>query len=231
METPHQVKYYDALLDYTTWSVMTISTNPAVILFLKECTDETRHIRAVNYPNYTNTKSLFLAPFFLASTNPENYPKWAWDAPKRLFSKTRTKLINEKLLARSRFADHKKEAIEKIIIVINQARLSSRINTVSQEIIYFTKKTQAKAFKDSGYDDALIAQCPYILQYADYAGISLQQATDDILFKAKLDGDNLEKTELLRMKYFNKVRKATTSEELTAISSEFNLEARVNAQV
>lgn len=231
METPYQVKYYDALLDYTTWSVMTISTNPAVILFLNECTDETRHIRAVNHPNYTNTKSLFLAPFFLTSAKPENYPKWTWDATTRLFSKTNTKLMNKNLLERSRFADHKKFVIEKIIININKSRLSSRIIISSQEIVYWAKKTQAKAFKNSDYDDALIGQCPYILQYADYAGISLQEAADDILFKAKLDDDKLEKTELLRIKYFNKVRKATSSEELTAIWEEFKLECRVNAQV
>lgn len=231
METPYLLKYYDALLDSTTNAVLTISSNPAVIVFLKECMTDTLHAQSVNYPNYTNPKSFFLTPFFLASVKPKNYSKWTWDLKNRLFSKTKTELVDNNLLTRSRLAENKKQVIDKIITNISLVRSNARANINFQEMIYFTKKAQAKAFKDSGYDESSIIEYPYVIQHADYAGITARQAADDILFKAKLGDEFLAKTELLRLRYFNKVKKAISSEELTAIYEEFIRDCYVNAQV
>lgn len=231
METPYLIKYYHVLLDYNTKAVLTISSNPAVIAFLKECMADTLHAQSVNYPNYTNPKSFFLTPFFLASVKPKNYPKWTWDFKSRLFSKTRTELVDDHLLAHSRLAENKNQVIGKIIVSIYLARSDARTGINLQETIYFAKKEQAKTFKDSGYDESLIMEYPYVLQYADYAGITVRQAADDILFKAKLGDESLAKTELLRLKYFNKVKKAAACEELNAIYEEFIEDCYINARV
>ncbi len=231
METPYLLKHYDALIDSTTNAVLTLGANPAVMNFLKECTPDTWRARSVNYPNYTDPKSFLLAPFFLASVKPNNYPKWIWDYKRRIFFKTKTKSLDGDILTRSRLADSKKEAIHKIIMNINSARSEIETGAYFQETVYRSKKTQAKTFRESAYDDNLIMEFPYVAQYADYAGISLRQAADDILFKSKLDDDFLAKTELLRLKYFNKVKKVATPEEMAPILEEFTRDCYVNAQV
>jgi hypothetical protein len=231
METPYLVKSYHALIDSTTNTVLTISSNSAAINFLKECTSDTWWAKSVNFPNYTNPKSFLLAPFFLASVKPKNYSKWLWDEKKRLFLKTKRKSVDDNILSRSLLANSKKEAIQNIIVNINSAISNIRIGVDFQETVYLAKKNQAKAFRESGYDDNLIMDIPYVAHYADYASITLRQATDDILFKAKLDDDILAKTELLRLKYFNRVKKAATPEELSEILEEFMRDCYVNASV
>ncbi|MDP3014024.1 MAG: hypothetical protein Q8M92_07280, partial [Candidatus Subteraquimicrobiales bacterium] len=91
---------------------------PAMI-FLNECTPDTYYVSSVNYPNYTKS---FFKLFFLASIEPEDYPKWTWNHKTRKFVKTRTDVLNDQILAKSRLAESKCNIIKKIINNLNSAR-------------------------------------------------------------------------------------------------------------
>ena len=60
-----------------------------------------------------------------------------------------------------------------------------------------------------------------MIQHADYANIPFKQAADDILFKAKLHEEMLAQTEILRIKFFNKIKKENDPAALTQIVSDF----------
>jgi hypothetical protein len=91
---------------------------------------------------------------------------------------------------------------------LSSTRMDMLTGVNFQDYVYIEKTAQARAFKASGYDEDRIFEFPYVLQYADFVGISLQQATDDILLKRSFDEEILVKTELIRLKYFNKVKQA-----------------------
>jgi hypothetical protein len=114
---------------------------------------------------------------------------------------------------------------------LNVARSSVDCGVSMQESVYTTKRAQAQSFRASGYDESQPADFPYVLQYADYARISMKEAADRILLKAKLDEHTLAKTELLRLKYFDRVRAAKAPQDLKKVDEEFMLEYFTNAMV
>jgi len=217
MQKPYFPRSYYVLLDSSTSILLTIGSNHSSIAFLNECMPDTIAKSAVEYPNYTG----FFSRLFLARIKPKDYPKWTWDNKNRKFIKTNKNLISRSILDKSRVAESKRDIISKIMIHLTNARNKVGIGVAFQETVYLTKKMQAQEFKNFGYAEDLIMDFPYVLQYADYAKLSLKQAADDILFKAKLDEGLLAKTELLRLTYFNKVKKATDPDQLPAVYEEF----------
>jgi hypothetical protein len=205
---------YSALLDYATDAVLVISPYVSSIVFLTECMLDTRHAVAVQHPNYT--KSLFLT-----SLDPEAYPKWRWDRQSREFVETRPDVLTEDLIARSRLAVRKVRVMSQIVFHINAARLELRTGVDFQETVYLTKAMQAQRLKAANYSEDLVMESPFIVQYADFAGISLEQAVEDILLKAKIDEQHLARSELLRLVYFNRLKSATSPEQVNGICDEF----------
>ena len=216
--------YYDALVDSTTRSVLAVSEHRSAVIFVYKCTADTKHIPFVNFPHYPD-------PFFLLSYPIEDYPKWAWTGKGRLLEQTKDALVPKETLARVRLANEKLKLISQIITDLNIARQRIGTGIEFQETVYLTKKTQAQQFKDSGYDEESVIEYPFVLQYADLAGITPRQATDDILFKAQLSDDVLAKTELLRLKYFRRVKAASKPEQMSIIREEFMRDFFVNANV
>jgi hypothetical protein len=49
----------------------------------------------------------------------------------------------------------------------------------------------------------------------------LEQAVEDILLKAKIDEQHLARSELLRLVYFNRLKSATSPEQVNGICDEF----------
>lgn len=219
MNFSYVTQYYSALLDSPSNVVLAISKSVSAIGFLNECTPDTSVAFSINFPNYT--KSFFHRAIFSAIMKLGDYSRWTWDRKTRTFSKTRKGVLNDHIIAKSRLAESKCHTINKIINNLNSARFNVGTGVQFQETVYLTKKMQAAVFKNSGYDEDLIIEYPYVLQYADYANLSLRQATEDILLKAKLDDELLAKTELLRLKYFNKIKKATAPDQLPVIYEEF----------
>lgn len=215
---------YSALVDSSTNVVLAVSSHVSAIVFLNEFMPDTGHATRVHYPNYPDS-------LFIASCSPEECPEWTWDRITRTFKTTRPSLINESLRTRARLANAKLNAVSKVITSLSEARYKVRTGIEFQETVYLTKKWQAQRFKDLGYNENSIMEYPYVLQYADFAGITLKQAADDILFKASLDDQHLANTELLRLRYFNKIRDATKPEQLPPIMEEFKRDCFINAKV
>jgi hypothetical protein len=213
-----------ALLDTATNSVLAVSSRIAGVVLLHECTPDTTHATLVHYPNYTQS-------CFLNETPPEQHPEWCWNRRTRYFERTQPRLVTDGLRTQARLAAAKLEVFAKILDGINVARYKVRTGCDFQEIVYLQKRMQAQRLKDSGYDPDIALQCPLVLQYADYTGDSLQQAVDDILFKAKMDDEVLAKTELLRLRYFNRIKAAKSADQLDFTYGEFLAECFVNPRV
>ena len=129
--------------------------------------------------------------------------------------------MTDSLRSRSNLAQAKVDAMTSIISNLTQVRHKVGTGVLLQETVYAVKRAQAKAFKDSEYDETCAGEFSYIVQYADFAKIGMRQAADDILLKAKVGDDSLIKTELLRLRYFNKMRDARNAEEVAEILKKF----------
>lgn len=217
MRNPFLTRQCCALLDYPLGTVLTISTSVPAVIFLQQCTPDTLWASDVQSPNYTTS----FKSFFIQSIEPEEYPKWTWDHKTRTFIKTREHLLTQHLMAKSKLAEGKRTLFEIMLNNINMSRLHLLKGTLFGDVIYMEKRRQAKVFKDSGYNEDFAIEFPYVVQYADVAQISLKQAAEDILLKAKFDEDVLSKTELFRLKYLKKLKEAVAPEQLIPLEEEF----------
>lgn len=213
-KNPSRNASYSALLDSSTYVLLALSKHISAVQFLQEATPGSVHTPVVQYPNYRQS-------FPLAKAHGDTYPEWAWDWKTRLFSETKPELVTTEMRFRSHLAIAKLTSITRILSNINIIRYPVRTGIDFQETVYLVKRMQAQAFKDAGFDEDFIHEYPYVLQYADFAEIPLKQAAEEILFKAKLDDEILAQSELLRLRYFNKVKNASTPEELPPITAAF----------
>jgi len=219
MSRPHLMQNYIALLDDSTKAVLVIGNTLTGLAFLQECTPNTSYIPFVNDPHYTKT---FLGSSFLSSMKPEDFPKWTWNKDRRVFVKTAKNILTNELKGRSSLAYQKYLAINVVITNLNVARNEIMTGVrFQEEVVYPQKKFQAERFQKTGYDANRIADFPYISQYADFENISYKQAADDIIFKAKLDDQNMINTELLRLVYFQKIREANSPKQLSSVLDTF----------
>lgn len=222
---------YHVLLDTHTNTVLAVGKNEAVMVFLRECTPDTHCSFSVNMPNYTKRKVFSSGDFFLTSEEPDSLPRWKWYGKKRVFLRLKPEVVNTNLVTRARLACAKNRVIEQIMREISYARLDITTGVALQETIYQDKRMQAKAFRDSGYNESQVMKYPYIFQYADFSGTSFRQAADDILLKSRLDDAILMKTEATRLEYFDKVKKAQTERDLQAILNDFQRINFINLKI
>lgn len=211
------------LIEASTRAVLAASKNSAAIMFLNNCTLDSYY--SYNVARWSPRNQL---PF---EQKYDSLAHWTWNVKTRSFSSTRKDILTEALQERSRLAIQKLAAFNRIMYEINVARLKLQTGFNFQETIYLTKKMQAQAFKDGGCDESRAIEYPYVLHYADYAGISLRSAADDILLKAKLADEVLAKTELLRLTYLGRLRRAERLEDIPPILADFEREAFINAFV
>lgn len=181
----------------------------------------TFHVMNAAYPNYPH--GLRIQPIDDSSAH------LSWNGKARLISDTRPDVLTNELHARSRLANAKSRAVAHMMLSLAAARVKISTGIPLQETVYMTKKLQAQKFKDLGYDEHEILAFPYVLQYADVANISLKEAADEILLKARLDDDVLAKTEMIRLAYFNRLRHAKAPAEIPLILKEFDRESYINA--
>ncbi len=214
---------HSALVDSNTRTVFAISDNVAAISFLNGIYMDTFHMLNVTWPNYT-----YALPF---STRADSFVDWTWNVGDRRFVPTRPDVITPEMLAQSKLAMRKLYAVIHIMHVLSVARSRIAGGIVLQETVYMTKKIQAHAFRDAGYDETTIFSYPYVMQYADHADISFRESADDIILKAKLDDDMLAKTELLRLDYFERLRKIEDASEIKPLLESFTRESFTNSYV
>ena len=209
---------YSILVDSTTLAVLTASYHAPAVVFVSECTMDTAYVSAANVPHADKT-------LFLIKADPEEYPQWTWNYKERAFFETSAETLTDELRALSRLVTAKMKTVSYMIYRINYRRHKVRTGLDFQESIYLTKQMQAQRLKDSDYDERLITESPYVVQYADAIGIPLEQAADEILLQSKLDHEFLAKTEKVRMQYFTAVKRAKTPQELESILAAFKREA------
>jgi len=154
-------------------------------------------------------------------SGPRSYPEWSWDYSQRKFKKTNPSIITEDARECAILAAKKVEAISWVIYSINRHRTKIYTGLYFQDHIYAEKERQALRLKDGGFDERLATEAPYVVQYASDSGISLRQASEEILLQAKLDHEYLAKTEKTRLALFKKIRLAKTSEEVEETISNF----------
>ncbi len=201
---------YHILTDEATGVVLTMDTRSEVMVFLGDFIKEARVFLMVNEPNYRNSS---WKVFFLALENPTNYPRWTWNHSQRIFTKTKESVLNKSLFERSHLIEAQRKTIGPIVRSLSGDRMSFSKNILYQEVIYTIKKTQAVEFKNSGYDEKLITDYPFVAQYAEFADLSLRQAADDIIFQTQLYENRLLRNEFLRLKYFNAVKNMKAPQE------------------
>jgi hypothetical protein len=215
---------YSALVDSSSSILLSLNTNFPVTTFLAQAMSDTFTLYNVNFHHPDR-------PFPLEKARPEAYPMWTWSVPRRQFVRTRSGSLTEEIRKRSRLAVEKGRAIEHVMRSISMARYPLWNGPLFQESVYLAKKIEAESFKKAGYPEDAMIDYPYVVQYADLANIPLQQAADEILFKAKLHEDTLVKTEMLRMRYFNKIKNENDPAALKGILNEFVRESYLYATV
>ena len=201
---------YSALIDANSHALLCLSSQVAIIVLLKEATQNTRQVMRVNFPNY-------LESFPLKDVNSDAYPNWSWDLQSRLFTATKKELLTQELYSRSDLAVQKRNLLNQMLMHLNVIRCSLERGVIFQESVYLTKKFEAQRFRDSGYSEEHLADYPFLVSYADFADLPLKTAADEIIFKAKLGDDMLAKAELIRLKYFKRVKEATDTAQLPEI--------------
>lgn len=207
-----------ALVDASTSALLALSSYPYVVSYLaKSPALEAEEFHGVNWPHYRKN-------FHLKDENSRIYPNWTWSLETRRFSPTPAELITTELLQRSTLAVKKCSALWEMVYELSVSRYAMWRGPILQETVYLTKRQQAQAYRDDGYPEGDILRYPYVLQYADFAGLTAQSAADEILFKARLDDELLARTEFLRLKYFNLIRDVGKVDEIAGILRTFRRE-------
>src|SRR3989344_2263261 len=216
---------YHALLDVGTHALLALSRYAQTIVFLTEAIPNSYQQYSVNYPTYSKE-------FPIASLDPSQYPLWVWERDAgRKCSATPEDIQTEDIRARSRLAMAKMTVIGRIMTSISYMRTDVGTGRLFQESIYIQKRREAERLKEKGYASETLHEFPYVVQYADYVGVSIKDAAEEILFRAKLDDQLLAKTEILRIRYFNRVKKAATSEEVHLITDDYMRDSYFNGLV
>jgi hypothetical protein len=211
---PPRIVAHCIAVDAGTNTVVAIGTQIPAIMFVRESLMDT-----VAYVGIVNPEVVEIR-----ESDPRRYPEWSWDFRSREFSRTNTAIITEGMRARAVLAAKKAEVISRASYLINRARDKINPGLLFQETVYATKQKQAQLLRDAGFDETLAGSAPYVVQYADESGMSLQDAAEDILFQAQLFHEHLEKTERIRLALYRRIRRAKTPGELDEIMDRFQRE-------
>jgi len=205
---------YSALLDASTSALIFLSQRIPVIVFLTKAMSEADHVYTVNYPNY-------LQEFPIAKLPPDAWPLWTWESDRRTFVPTQVDLITDRLRLFSQLAVKKATALVEVTRALTMARYPAWEGVPMQDVVYVAKRTQAQRFKDKGYPEGAELDFPYVLQYADFSGLTMKAAADEILLKATFADDLLLKSEFFRLKYFERIKMVTDLEAADRIIPDF----------
>ncbi len=208
---PSRVIAHCVLVDAGTNTVVAIGTQIPVMSILRDSTMDTMCDVGVAAPEAPRIRN----------SDPRTYPEWSWDFRKRVFTRTNPAIVTDALRERAVLAAKKAEMISRAIYLINRARDKLNSGLLFQETIYAAKQQQAQLLRDAGYDTACAASAPYVVQYADETGMSLQEAAEDILFHAQLFHEHLQKTERMRLALFRRIKRAKTPLEVDGAMESF----------
>jgi hypothetical protein len=129
----------------------------------------------------------------------------------------------EEVKARSQFLQLKLWAYYDILSLINYAR--ARISPVvnQQDLVYLEKERQARLVRNGVTSD-----CQMVIDFAHFNSCTLEEAANQILFKAELAKDVYTNTERLRMSYLRDLRTCTTQEQIQTLKDKMHRESWLN---
>lgn len=213
--------HYHALISVGTSNLLTLHNDITTINFLDKNTTDTLAVPFVDFPNYQKTYWFKKKGYsFLSSLDPTEYPLWTWNKQSRTFVKTRDDVATDDMRARSALATAKADAFTKVTKDVSLARMRAWDGVMFQDTVYQNKRMEAQACKDAGYDESRAGEWTFVVQYADFANISLRTAADEILLKAAMNDEFLARTELIRLTLFSKIKNARDPNELPLIVKE-----------
>ncbi|MSU73916.1 hypothetical protein EXS56_02120 [Candidatus Kaiserbacteria bacterium] len=204
---------YHAVLDSETKAFLALGTNPGVMVQVHECTPEAMLYMMVNRPVYKND-------FPLAHIDPATYPEYIWNWKDRTVIRQSTP-PSPALRATSALAVVKTTALTHIARKISRFRMKLDTGVEMGETVLRLKRDEALRFKELGYDESRIFEFPYLVQYAEYSGLSYAAIADDILLATRMDEEVLVKTEISRVKYITLVQEGKTAADVEKHMLEF----------
>ncbi len=204
----------NALIDAPTSTLLTLSKNPVTTAFLARAIPDSEEVPNICVPNYPKGVPI----------KPEEYPERVWDRWMRLFSGGNKP--DERVRNSITLTAKKTEVYAQLVQTIGFLRAQT-VNAVPlQEIVYVIKRLEAERFikecKPAQECDPL--EYPYVMQYADLSGLTPHQAANEILLKAQLCGDMLNKSEYFRLKYMALLRDTNSVGAIDAILIGFRRE-------
>jgi len=205
------------LVDSGSRVLLLLGSNLPAMVFVADCVMDTEYSANMEIPNYNVGNPLF-------TIEKGRYIEHTWADKKRLLKPTRPELLTDALREKSDLCYAKYRATCWLIRRINALRARIDTGLILQEYVYIGKQLQAQRYADSGFDDKLLPELSYVVQYAREQGISTQKAAELFLFRAQLDHDYLSKIEIVRSKFFDGLRAAKTAEETEEVMRSTRLE-------
>ena len=201
-----------AVVDTSNDTLIAIGTYAPALLFLNESMMDTLYV-----PYLIPSDTIEV----IRKASLRSRPEWSLNAATRGFKVTNPSIISEDMRDRAVIAAKKVEAFTQLSYWINHFRMKIDTGLFFQTSVYAEKERQARTLKESGFNPDHSDDAPYVTQYADDIGISIQEAAEEILLQARLDHDYLAKTEKLRLSLFRNIKKAKTAQEVDEILGNF----------
>lgn len=148
---------------------------------------------------------------------------WNWSYKPSLMQHNLVKADNSAVKERSLLLQNKLWAYYEVLNIINYARVRVSPVVNQQDVVYLEKERQARLVKNGITED-----CQMVRDYADFASCTLNQAAEQILFKAELARDAYANTERLRMHYLRDLRNSKTLDEIKQLKDRMFRESWLN---
>lgn len=203
-----------ALLEGDTDNLLVFSQDYSCILHISEFFLDTRIV-------LVTTKKYFTKIFYMSLAHSDDKYLFKWDRERKKFVKNND--VTKDLIEKSGLAISKYEVLCKIKTSIEEYRNFEKKDLKFQDDVYMQKKQEAERYKDKGYPEIEIFDFPFIRQYATFKKISFKESADAILLKAKLNEGPLVFSEMIRLKYFDLIKRSQNIIELKKVYDDFIL--------
>lgn len=211
-------KVYSVLIDSDTRAVLAVGEHYNLLYFLSEWMLDTDVIA-------TPSKNIFNSRFYNKLSKSEEPYLFRWEyGSKKIILNTN---LTEEVKNKSTIARAKYRILQEVSQYVFDMRLAAFKGLFLQDYIYSLKREEANKFVSDGYPENEFYKYPFVNQYAKFAGVSLKESAESILFKVTSSSAILSKSELFRMKYFKRIKEASSVEQLESIKKDMFSEMNV----
>lgn len=201
---------YQPLVVDSEYRVLAVTPERKHLLWLVEGECDCQLVLGIHELNNTDIESLKAKP-------------WEWMYKPSLMANNLVRATGEEVKARSQLLQNKLWAYYEILNIINYARAKISPVVNQQDLVYLEKERQARLVCAGDVSD-----CTMVTDFANIESCTLEQAANQIVFKAELAKDVYTNTERLRMLYLRDLRKCTTKEEIQSLKDKIYRESWLN---